>query len=366
MSLNGYVFNPHKPQGLNFKDAKTGLEISIRGPDQAGIHWDGYDDLQLYAKISCDATDGQICFVDKLINNRIIDPKETPILLPYFGRENELVAANGEISKGYSPTSDFLPKDLQDLCISKGNELQQHSSRFVRLLRWMGNANGPAIFHDGEDSRFSLYWKTTQDNYHGVPWPKQGPFELGIKAGIQWQDACSEVFSALWHSNCGEPLAHELLREAKGLAGANTRSALLICYSALEVGLKQHIGVCAPIAQWLAMHSPTPPILKILKDYLPEIHKSNPNFSNWSSIAPRLKKEIDAFTQDRNRLAHRGEVLQGSVEGYIQLTEDLLYAFDFLEGRNWAKDRVSKEFAENLGWKQENRVGGTVTVCLDP
>lgn len=366
MSLDGYVFNPFRPQGLDFKDAKTGLEISIRGPDQVGMPWDGFTDLRLYAKISCEATNRQICFVDKLINNRIIDPKETPISLPYFGRQKELITANGEISKGYYPTSSFLPKDLQDLCVSKGNELEQHSSRFVGLLRWMGNANGPAIFQERKDSRFGLYWKTTQDDYHGVPWPKQGPFELGIEAGLQWRDAGSEVFSALWHSNREEPLAHELLREAKGLAGVNNRSALLICYSALEVGLKQHIGACAPIAQWLAMHSPIPPILKILNEYLPEIHKNNPTFSNWISIKSRLNKKIDAFTKDRNKLAHRGEKLKGSVEDYIQLTEDLLYAFDVLEGSDWATNHVSREFANSLGWKQENRFGGTMTLYPDP
>lgn len=365
MSLDGYVFNPFRPQGLDFNDAKTGLEISIRGPDKAGTPWDGFEDLRVYAKISCDATNRQTRFVEKLINNRTIDPKETPISLPYFGREKELIAANGEISKGYSPTSSFLPKDLQELCVAKGNELEQHSIRFVRLLRWMGNTNGPAIFQKREDSRFGLSWRTTQDAYHRVPWPKQDAIELDIEAGLQWRDADSEVFSALWHSNREEPLAHELLREAKGLFGVNDRSALLICYSALEVGIKQHIGACAPIAQWLVKHSPSPPIQKILKEYLPEIHKHNPNFMKWSSIESRLNKKISAFTEDRNRLAHRGEELKGSLKDYIQLTEDLLYALDVFEGNDWAKNQVNLEFAKDLGWKQENQFCGTLILYRD-
>ncbi|TYB84398.1 hypothetical protein [Oceaniovalibus sp. ACAM 378] len=135
------------------------------------------------------------------------------------------------------------------------------------------------------------------------------------------------------------------------------------------MGAKQHIGACVPDALWLAENSPTPPLLKILKDYLPKIHDGNESFYNWSRIRPLLNKTITSFTEDRNRLAHRGEKIAGTLDDYLRLTENLMYAFDVFEGHDWAKDHVSKEFADKLGWEQTSghRLGSfTWLRCTNP
>lgn len=362
--LDGYVFNPHRAEGLSFTDLETGVEIQIRASGGDGDYGYGHKNLTLRAKISCDATESQIEFVESLINERIVRPDETPISLPYSLSQGEVVTSHGEIAEGFSPTSDFLPNELQELCLSTGIELEKHTTRFVQLLRWIGNANGPAAIRDDKDPRFSLYWKTVQENYYAVPWPQQGSITLPMVAGLQWKDEDQQIFSQLWNTESEEPLGHQLLREAKGIVEHNHRSALLICYSALEVGLKQHIGTCVPKALWLATYSPTPPLLKILKEYLPEIHAKNKNFDNWLKIKSMLNDTIKEFTEDRNRLAHRGEKLKGSVDDYLQLTENLLYAFDVFEGHDWAKNHVSYEFAKKLGWEQTNDKG-FVTISVE-
>lgn len=352
--IDGYVFNPHRPEGLSFTDVETGVEIQIRASGEDGDYGYGHKNLTLLAKISRDATESQIGFVETLISERIVRPDETPITLPYSLSRGEVVTSHGEIAEGFSPTSDFLPKELQDLCISTGIELEKHATRFLQLLRWLGNADGPVAVRELKDQRFGLFWKTVQENYISVPWPKQGSFTLPMAAGLQWKDENQETFSQLWNVESEEPLGHQILRESKNISDHNHRSALLICYSALEVGLKQHISKSVPDATWLAMHSPTPPLLKMLKDYLPIIHGEKQDFENWGKIKPQLKRTIQAFTNDRNKLAHRGEGLEGSLDDYLRLTENLLYAFDVFEGHDWAKNHVSKEFAEKLGWKQTN------------
>lgn len=362
--LEGYVFNPHRPEGLSFTDEKTGVEIQIRASGGDGDYGYGHRDLKLLAKISCDATESQIGFVETLINERIVRPDETPIKLPYSLNRGEVVTSHGELAEGFSPTSDFLPTELQELCFSTGNELEKHAIRFVKLLRWLENANGPAAVREEKDPRFSLFWKTVQENYHSVPWPRQGSLTLPMAAGLQWTGQNKQGFSELWQGDLKEPLGHQLLREAKGIAEHNCRSALLICYSALEVGLKQHLGACAPEARWLVKWSPSPPISKVLTDYLPEIHARNQNFNNWDETMSPIKKLMNGFTEDRNRLAHRGEQIKGSLDDYLRLTENLLYAFDVFEGHDWAKNHVSKEFAEKLGWEQTNE-RSVVTLSLE-
>ncbi len=210
--------------------------------------------------------------------------------------------------------------------------------------------------------------QTTQESYHSVPTPKQGPITLigDPSGGFVWSDKDQKSFTELWESqDAQEPLAHQLLREAKNIVGQNRRSALLICYSALEVGVKQHISNCVPDAAWLATNSPSPPLNKILRTYLPQLHSENQDFENWNQIKSKLSL-VPKFTDDRNRLAHRGESIEGSIDDYLEITENLLYAFDVLEGHNWAKSLVDREFRELLGWNSADDADPRVQVILKP
>ena len=356
-NLDGYVFNPHRPHGLNFHDTEADVEIGIRAGGETQDHDYGYRNLEIWAKLSRNVTEQQHRFVEILLNQRVVQPAHSPVRLPYSAGDQEVVASDGRVAKGYSPTSDFLPEELQTLCVSAGRELQQHAVRFVQLLRWLEKADGPDRIFSHEDPRFRLYWKTSQESYHSVPWPKQGSMVFEMRGGLTWSDEDKQALSRLWGNvGRGEPLGHQLLREAKEIAEHSPRSAFLICYSALEVGLKQHIAACAPDAGWLAMEVPTPPLSNILKNFLPKIHSEKEDFRNWGQ-ASSVFKLIQKFGEDRNRLAHRGEgaSASASLADYLRTTSDLLFAFDVLEGHAWAKAHVSLEFGELLDWKTSGR-----------
>jgi hypothetical protein len=249
---------------------------------------------------------------------------------------------------------------MQELCISTAKELEENAVRFVQVLRWLEKADGPVNVRDVGEQCFGIYWGTTEEKYHHVPLPGKGPFEAtaiwGGFGGLTWSDEDQQTFADLWRNRSeNEPLGHQLLREAKGIVEHNSRSALLICYSALEVGIKQHISKCAPHAAWLAMYAPTPPLFNILRDYLPKIHIGKQDFKEWNNIKPELGI-IKKFVDDRNKLAHRGENTSESLDEYLRITEDLLYAFDVFEGHNWAKTRVSSRFGRLLGWHSANNI----------
>lgn len=348
--LEGYTFNPHRPEGISFSEKTDGLEIEIRSDVAENDPGYGHRNLVLKARLSVDIDERQYDVVTALIEERRVIIKECPITLPYKIREREVVDANGVIAKGYSITADFLPPELQQISKATGDRLQEAATRFVQILRWSQGCSGPYRISSDSDSRVGLYWKTVQERYHSVPWPKQGPLEIGMEEGIQWSTEHQEEVTNLWQSTgLQEPLGHQILREAKGVRDENYRSALLICYSALEVGLKQHISKCAPDAGWFAMYAPSPPIFKVLRDFLPVLHKGKNDFSKWGNFNPELKKAIE-FTEDRNKLAHRGEAVNGSVDAYLRFTEDILYILDVLEGHSWAKARVSSNSSSLLGW----------------
>ena len=74
---------------------------------------------------------------------------------------------------------------------------------------------------------------------------------------------------------------------------------------------------------------------------------------------------VENFTKDRNRLAHRGESIEGSINNYLRITEDLLFAFDVFEGHSWAKTRVSNRFGELLGWDTTSNEDLLMEISID-
>lgn len=356
-ALRGYTFNPHLPEGLRFTDDDTNFEITVMS--ESG----GHRDLEVRAETSRIATAKQIEFVEALIDQRYMPSIGNLKKLPLVSNEKILIAEDGSISGGYTVRWNIIPKDLQEVLREAEEHLREKAMRFLRLLRWQQDASGPSSILPKPSKSPVIYWKTSHEKYYLAPLPDIETITLSSHGGIHWSTEYQEEFRNLWSAKIeDEPLGHQLLREAKSAKDENSRAALLIAYTALEVGVKQHIAACVPDASWLAMYVPTPPLFKIIRDYLPQLHVGKVDFQNWSNINSRLKL-IHDFTDDRNRLAHRGEPLKGSVDDYIKLTQDLLYIFDVLEGHEWAKAYVRNEMREALKWNYPSR-SHNVTVTL--
>jgi hypothetical protein len=156
----------------------------------------------------------------------------------------------------------------------------------------------------------------------------------------------------LWKDEVqGDPLAHQLLREARNLANTNPRAALLVAHTALEVGLKQHIANHAPDTEWLLKEIQSPPVRKLVTGLLPEIHSGSAVLRHIDTAKTKLSlsKQLDDFSRDRNDLAHQGEFDAETLWKYLSLTGNLLYLLDVLDGRLWAKRCLTKPFAEAFG-----------------
>src|SRR5262249_16961684 len=125
-------------------------------------------------------------------------------------------------------------------------------------------------------------------------------------AGIHWSARDEETFTELWKDEAAaEPFAHELLREAMGLLGHSPRSALLMTATAVETGVKDHIARLLPKASWLMQKLPSPPVFRILRDYLPELHEGSTMVSDWKALLP-LWKVCEKLGEARNSLTHTG------------------------------------------------------------
>jgi hypothetical protein len=160
----------------------------------------------------------------------------------------------------------------------------------------------------------------------------------------EWREV-GQMFGA----DISEPISRVLWREANSFLGRNERAALVIGFTALEVGCKELIGELVPNAKWLAMEAPTPPLDKILSRYVPTLPKKI-DFVAKAIPKPLLKSVKDAV-EARNAIAHRGEFTWDTdrTSGTLSHFNDLLWMFNVYAGRRWATEHISSETRQLLG-----------------
>ncbi|MGJ8657027.1 MAG: hypothetical protein ACSHX6_11310 [Akkermansiaceae bacterium] len=273
------------------------------------------------------------------------------IELPLLSRGETLIAADGAFAENYHPRRYLCPEYILELIRRAEGELNLEADRLLKLLRWRQGIDAPGemITHR------SLYWRVTEDNYLLAPLDdgESKEFEVSAMIGIHWGKEYNEELDALWSkSDQMEPLGHALLREAVTLSLDSPRSAILIMTAALETATKMHISQIAADTAWLMEEVASPPIFKILRDYIPKLHTAKGcNMDFWEEIKPLIKKS-QKLVEIRNKVAHTGRIPDdaGQIQDHLGVVADLLYVLDVLAGHEWAKSLVSYSLRKSLSW----------------
>jgi hypothetical protein len=284
--------------------------------------------------------------MDKL-NSRIFTPYPgMTITLPHVGSRRELIASDGMLSQGYMLSWKYYPDELKAICEKAFTELTMETHRFIKLLMWFFNTSH---VHD-PIRHISLYCNTRGRAYHVVNLPHAS--ESYWQNDIVWNEPNGSGFTSLFKSTSEEPLGHELFREAGSLLQSAPRSALLMLASALEVAVKSYISERVPVMQWLLTELQSPPVSKILRQFVPTLKPAGAvNLSHWSELKPMFNR-IDKLIEARNRLTHRG-ALDATAKALIAFRDDvsdMLFIFDYLNGEPWARNNVRKETCRALKW----------------
>jgi hypothetical protein len=152
-----------------------------------------------------------------------------------------------------------------------------------------------------------------------------------------------EPLKDLYQNGSEEPLARQLLREARSLRSSNPRAALVIGVSAAEVGVKKLIGFLVPHAQWLVDELQTPPLTKMLRQYLPSLPVKKGFTGKALSPPNELLNVLDDAVKARNKVIHVGI----GPPNYTELGEmldavgDLLWVCDIYSGHAWPAEFIS-------------------------
>jgi hypothetical protein len=227
--------------------------------------------------------------------------------------------------------------------------LSSHLSRTLRVLMWR------RCISVAYSRRFfkGAFWSLDGQQWNPIYGLVQG------RLSVEPEEGCGPVppeiaaaVGALVASGQDEPLARQLLREAWAQKDQSQRSALVLAIAATEVGLKHCISALVPDARWLVENVSTPPLHKMLSEYLPLLPVRARLAGKTLEPPDDLLNEIKTGVVLRNRVVHLGHVKLPAekLDRILRAVSDLLWILDTYQGHEWAIHYVDLVVLNN--WKR--------------
>lgn len=245
------------------------------------------------------------------------------------------------IQRWLSDPSDPIPAGFREFSDSAFDCLADAVVRALKLLRWrvgLRNERNPIRwFH-------AFQWSSNSEAWHAVPDAVRLRIDVGLPVS-KISNKIVESTTELWLRHLDEPLAHELFQEAWGQQNDNPKSSLVIGIAAAETCVKHLVLESVPAASWLIKNTNSPPLVLILREYLPQLPT---RITDGKVLAPPdwLVETILKGVTLRNKIVH-GQVVTlkpSNVREILQVVNDLLYYCDLLAGHAWAANQLSHRF----------------------
>lgn len=258
------------------------------------------------------------------------------------------LAEKNLLKPGHVPPLAALPPAFQTLCDEIHDTLYDSLRRTVDLIRWRGGLSSGKQHHLLAHVGFE-FALDDGETWRSVPHRLSSQIRVDFpvsKAGFS-QEIFDDV--SLFSSTVAEPISRQLFREAWGLRENNPRSALVIGYAAIEIGCKEFIQEVVPLASWLVVEAPSPPVDRILKSYIPTL-PSRVQGAGKAVIPDEHRRSVKRAMEARNELAHRGKLSlpADEVENFLRAVNDLLWLLNYHAGYEWALNYVSHDVRIHL------------------
>lgn len=255
----------------------------------------------------------------------------------------------GDIHFHYFPVE---PTNVQGELRGIREQLASATTDVLNLVRWSVSEMGPS------DPLTDVTFAISTD---GCVWQNIGPTTLYRRSRSHTHEPDQKWVDELQQQlNQGErePIARAMLREALSSRLANPRSALVLGVVALEVGTKDCIARLLPESTWLMDNVPSPPVHRMLKDYLPELLANRGNLILFAPTKGPLK-EVQEVVEHRNVFVHRfvttdkyekAERALGylELETTLQMVEEFLDLFDLYAGTAGAVNLLRSETRQEM------------------
>lgn len=243
------------------------------------------------------------------------------------------------------PSIDEFPEHFRSYLSQINHELSDACRLVVNAARWRTNTLGP---HNPISTR-GLSWSRDKEFWHPAP----SSFSiriLGASSTVRISKKIEEDVKNIITNSVQEPVHHELFREAWGQRNGNSRSSLITGLSALEVAIKTTISTLIPNTTWLVENLPSPPVSRLLIEYIPKLPTVN---TIGGKVLPPPKQITDIIKKAviiRNQIAHIGGKAPNdeTLDRILDAIRDTLWLLDYYCGYLWAYNHISESTKKEL------------------
>lgn len=251
------------------------------------------------------------------------------------------------------------PASYRKFVLGVHQHMDRTATTLFNVIRWRFGIDGGPLSLSSEWSLMRWHSGPPTDR----PFDKRGFLNRQIPADVltiglpELQEISldrqnSEIIEEMFRIGTAQPLCHDLFREAWQSRNHNPRSALVMGMAATETGVKTAAVDLHDNAgtEWIFENLPSPPIDRMLRDYiqlLPARRKIDDKVRRPPKSAITLIKE---GVELRNKIVHgRGKEIEPErLDKILRAVRDVLYLLDYYRGHDWALERCSESFVEEL------------------
>lgn len=255
----------------------------------------------------------------------------------------------GHVTNNYALLRSWLKPIHQDALTAMEDRLREVVLRTVQVALWRLTIDSIPK----RDIRSSKpgRWSFDGETWYGFPSDLYASMRQIHAIPIPGQQ--ESMISLLAAQDVQPPVSRELFRESQRISDDNHRSALLMAYTALETGIKEFIVWAAPDTAWLLQETQSPPVVKLINDYIPALLVAKGLRPTGNKPPPLIRKAIDDAMKIRNSIAHGASSAfrPMELERLQKAIDDYLWMLDVYRGQHWAKWRIRQEIL--LAWEPD-------------
>ena len=257
-------------------------------------------------------------------------------------RTFEQIDEEGSIQPNFVVPLWLMPEAFRLFASKLSDELHDAAEAILGVLRWRSRSLGSPRPFGGH----RVEWSTDEERWRGMPSSRSG--EVGSADYIELSESGASEIASLVECGRLEPLGHVLFREAWSQRQSNPRGSLLLGMTALEIGVKEYVAASVPEAKWLAMNAPTPPLVTMLEEYLPQL-ASPGGGPPLTPLDGEIVETLKVGTKLRNESAHRGTSISNDrLLKTLRAVRNVLWRLDEASGRDWAPDHLFPSVEEDV------------------
>lgn len=328
-----------QPIVFNFKSSHN-IVVKIKYPTKDEYPSNNDKTVFCVATLQQDTKPEFIKMFESILNNRLPEGSTIP---DKSSHHREYINEDGFIDSKFAIPSELLPMPFQEYSKTIFNELGNYIKQTILTIRWRYNipeqSHNPFASLKQEWSFDGQQWQTMPYSWH---------VSMNHFSYLNQSVILHEEVKNLVNEGINEPLAHELFREAWKQIHINPRSSLIVGIASAETGFKNLVSELVPNAKWLISEIQSPPLKRMIKEYLPLLPIKNKIGSRNILFPEKLVGVLDKGVSQRNNIVHgkNSKIEIGNLVILLNTIQDFLWALDYYRGNTWAVNYISEKTLE--------------------